>query len=408
MNKLSTARSKKFGNLNNENNETFVVSDYFKKLSDGTLFYRGEDSLGNHFFATQQDLIKIIENREFFFDSTFLPVSKISFFYQLSILSIRETLENGAILSNPLIFILNKNKKTQNYESIFNYIKELTSETNTINQVFSPAVFHVDFELGQKKAINKVFPDCEVNHCFFHFLQSLRRKLCKNGFQTKLDPKNDSFCPPFLQFWNFLSGIPSANILNSRIRNKIQLELENFLQKLPLNNDEKNRFSDFLQYFDRYYFNDNAFFQRSTWLQYNNILQGIDEFSRTTNISETIHAQLNKHFKNNNSKYNLLKSLVEFKDSKNAALAASKFSKVKIRDEIYDFSPSKKILAKKTDRVRLVQVYNLVFSECRKSIDEQLAGLKSFLTQVGGQRREFYERDPVLVDTILAYDEDSE
>ena len=68
----------------------------------------------------------------------------------------------------------------------------------------------------------------------------------------------------------------------------------------------------------------------------------------------------------------------------------------------------KKYLQKKTDRVRLVQVYNLVFSECRKSIDEQLAGLKSFLTQVGGQRREFYERDPVLVDTILAYDEDSE
>ena len=63
MHKLSTARSKKFGNLNNENNETFVVSDYFKKLSDGTLFYRGEDSLGNHFFATQQDLIKIIESR---------------------------------------------------------------------------------------------------------------------------------------------------------------------------------------------------------------------------------------------------------------------------------------------------------------------------------------------------------
>ena len=186
------------------------------------------------------------------------------------------------------------------------------------------------------------------------------------------------------------------------------MELENFYEQLPLNNDEKIRFSDFLQYFDRFYFNDNAFFQRSTWSQYNNILQGIDEFSRTTNISETIHAQLNQHFKNNNSKYNLLKSLIEFKDSKNAALAASKFSKVKIRNEIFDFSPAKKILAKKTDRVRLLQVYNLVFSECRKSIDEQLAGLKSFLTQVGGQRRKFYERDPILVDTILGYDEDSD
>ena len=90
MHKLSTARSKKFGHLDNENNETFVVSEYFKKLSDGTLFYRGEDSLGNHFFATNKDLLKIIENREFFFDSTFLPVQKIPFFHQISTLSIRE------------------------------------------------------------------------------------------------------------------------------------------------------------------------------------------------------------------------------------------------------------------------------------------------------------------------------
>ena len=41
-------------------------------------------------------------------------------------------------------------------------------------------------------------------------------------------------------------------------------------------------------------------------------------------------------------------------------------------------------------------------------LDEQIAGVTSFLTQVGGQRRAFYERDAVLVDTILAYDEDSE
>ena len=77
-------------------------------------------------------------------------------------------------------------------------------------------------------------------------------------------------------------------------------------------------------------------------------------------------------------------------------------------NEIFEFSPSKKILAKNTDRVRLRQIYNLVFAECRKPLDEQLAGLKSFLTKVGGQRRAFYERDPVLVDTILSYDVDSE
>ena len=122
MHKLATARTKKFGRLNDEH-ENFVVSDYFQKLSDGTLFYRGEDHLGNHYFATNTDLMKIIENREFFFDSTFLPVSKISFFYQLSILSIRENLANEAVHSNPLVFILNKNKKSENYETILTILK---------------------------------------------------------------------------------------------------------------------------------------------------------------------------------------------------------------------------------------------------------------------------------------------
>ena len=55
MNKLATARMKKFGRLN-EGQEHFIVSNYFQKLSDGTLFYRGEDNLGNHYFATKEDL----------------------------------------------------------------------------------------------------------------------------------------------------------------------------------------------------------------------------------------------------------------------------------------------------------------------------------------------------------------
>ena len=44
----------------------------------------------------------------------------------------------------------------------------------------------------------------------------------------------------------------------------------------------------------------------------------------------------------------------------------------------------------------------------RKSIEDQLAGLKTFLTKVGGQRRTFYEGDPILVETILGYDDESD
>ena len=58
MHKLATARMKKFGRLN-DGQEQFIVSNYFKKLSDGTLFYRGEDDLGNHFFATEGPLMTL-------------------------------------------------------------------------------------------------------------------------------------------------------------------------------------------------------------------------------------------------------------------------------------------------------------------------------------------------------------
>ena len=58
-------------------------------------------------------------------------------------------------------------------------------------------------------------------------------------------------------------------------------------------------------------------------------------------------------------------------------------------DRVLKFSPAKKILSRNTDRV-------------------QLAGLRTFFTKVGGQRRTFYEKDPILVETILAYDEDSD
>ena len=58
MHKLATARTKKFGRLN-DGQEHFVVSEYFQKLSDGTVFYKGEDHLGNHYFATNTDLSKV-------------------------------------------------------------------------------------------------------------------------------------------------------------------------------------------------------------------------------------------------------------------------------------------------------------------------------------------------------------
>ena len=131
---------------------------FFHKIKDEQWF-RGSDSAGNFYFATDNDLEKLVQEKEFFWDSTFSPVARISQFHQLSILTVYEELPNGAYFSNPIVFILNRNKKTENYRVIFDYIKSLTIKPENMGQHFSPNLIHVDFELCQKNGILQIFPN---------------------------------------------------------------------------------------------------------------------------------------------------------------------------------------------------------------------------------------------------------
>ena len=134
--------------------DNFEALPYFHKIKDENWF-RGNDSAGNLYFATDNDLEKLVLQKEFFFDSTFSPVARIAQFHQLSILSVYEELPNGAYFSNPLVFVLNKNKKTENYRLIFDHIKSLTITTGNLGQNFSPTLIHVDFELSQKNGTQR-------------------------------------------------------------------------------------------------------------------------------------------------------------------------------------------------------------------------------------------------------------
>ena len=109
--KLETALKGKFGAFK-QNDGSCQVPEYFQTL-EGKKWYRGQDSEGNLFFATDTDLQLVIENREIFWDSTFAPVNRIKDFHQLSTLSVREVMRNGAIFAHPLIFILNRNIKNK-------------------------------------------------------------------------------------------------------------------------------------------------------------------------------------------------------------------------------------------------------------------------------------------------------
>ena len=53
----------------------------------------------------------------------------------------------------------------------------LKAYAQSIDANFSPEKFHIDFEAGMLKAIERVFPDSEVKGCLFHFTQAVWRKV---------------------------------------------------------------------------------------------------------------------------------------------------------------------------------------------------------------------------------------
>ena len=60
------------------------------------------------------------------------------------------------------LFSLIMNEKKLTYEILFTYLKK--------KYYSNPRNFIVYFALGQIKAINNVFPECQIHSYFFHFL----------------------------------------------------------------------------------------------------------------------------------------------------------------------------------------------------------------------------------------------
>ena len=63
---------------------------------------------------------------------------------------------------------------------MFEKIKEHMSN---LNLPFNPKYFHLDFHLGQYRAVLETFDDSVIIFCFFHFVQAQKRYLNdkKNG-----------------------------------------------------------------------------------------------------------------------------------------------------------------------------------------------------------------------------------
>ena len=204
-------------------------------------------------------------------------------------------------MANTCVFVCAVSKSTENYVRILSNIKEIVKNdiaSDSDNFAFDAEEIHIDFELANFNALRRVFPEQAVRFCFFHCLQSFYRRLSTTGFKKKLKPTPEN--AKFREFWDFISGIPSAPIHISEIRVEIIRLLHEFMQNVPneMNFSERERlsFQNFENYLLRNYLGDNPTYPVASWCQFDTITQGPVNYSRTTNISEAVHSSLNDNF----------------------------------------------------------------------------------------------------------------
>ena len=104
-------------------------------------------------------------------DGTFKPRPLL--FSQLYILF---GFDNGFMI--PCIYYLSTKRNEILYKKIFNHVVALCADMN-LN--FSPQRFTSDFELASIQAFKSIFPDVKIAACFFHYAQSIWRKVQELG-----------------------------------------------------------------------------------------------------------------------------------------------------------------------------------------------------------------------------------
>lgn len=78
----------------------------------------------------------------------------------------------------PLVYVLCSDKTTATYRRIFDELMILQPNFNPTNIV-------VDFELATVKAIREIFPNANIQGCYFHFKKNIIHQLGQHGLKAR-------------------------------------------------------------------------------------------------------------------------------------------------------------------------------------------------------------------------------
>lgn len=168
---LQSNRSDARGNQEEpKSRDDIILDEECLKMSDGSSFLLKDDSTGPRIliFSGEKNREALKTHKTVFMDGTFKSCSKQ--FAQIYTIHADFGSSSEETNVHPVIFSLLPDKKKETYVRMFRLILDSVPEWN-------PQQINLDFEAAAISAIREVFPEAEINGCYFHFKKCLWRKV---------------------------------------------------------------------------------------------------------------------------------------------------------------------------------------------------------------------------------------
>jgi hypothetical protein len=248
----------------------FELSDAWKTTKDGRDFILEDNNETDRIiiFGTEEFFKMMCKqtDRNVFMDGTFKSTPTI--FAQ--IYTIHVLIGNHML---PTAYCLMPNRMETTYIRLISMIKSASIRAGVR---FAPSSVQVDYEQAVIRAIEDELPETRIRGCYFHFAQSLWRKIQELGLE-KLYRTDDSV-RMFVRRIVALSFLPV---------NAITVIWTLLCARAPR---QFTGIPEYILYAEQTWISGNALFPKQIWNQYDNM------GPRTNNHLEGFHAKLNRRF----------------------------------------------------------------------------------------------------------------
>ena len=148
----------------------------------------------NMWILCEPSELRSINNKKWYADGTFYPITGLDECTQIYIISTKRELENNKKITTPVAFVLMPKRTKRMYEDMFQNLQKIAE------QEIIPFALSCDFEAAVIKTVQKLFPSTKIQLCRFHFYQSIKRRLEREFSKTFHENKE------LQEVWNIIKG----------------------------------------------------------------------------------------------------------------------------------------------------------------------------------------------------------